>query len=419
MAGDRSGAARSEWAAHWPIVLSAAVGCSVAGLHLHSMGLFIQPLEAGFGWSRSQISAALSISSVVGLAMALFVGLAVDRWGSRSIALAGLTLYIAAFAALGAVGPSIQSYWAIYTLLSVAVALIAPTVWTAAVARRFQAARGMAFALTLAGPSLCSFLIPLLTHWLISGHGWRMAYVGLAGMFGIVAIPLTLALFRDGHAGGEAQAARAESLASGRSRGGLGELRGIAALRSARYWRIAFAGLCTTSIIVGMTVHFIPFTTHAGLDRSLAALAAGFIGIASLAGRLLEGALIDRCSATLVSGISFLLPALAAVLALLFDGSLPMALLIAVALGMGLGAEYSLLAYLISRCFGTAHFGVLFGIVAAGVHLGAGLGPLLSGAAFDMAGGYAPFILGALLLSPLCSFIMFTLGPMPDPHTAP
>ena len=101
-----------------PFLLAAALGFSVASIHFYSFGLFMKPLQAEFGWSRSQISGALMIVSVMGVLGAPFVGMLIDRWGSRRVGLPGVVAYTGAFALLALSGPSIWSFWAGFLLLA-------------------------------------------------------------------------------------------------------------------------------------------------------------------------------------------------------------------------------------------------------------------------------------------------------------
>ena len=57
------GSAAAEWRAHWPVVMAAMAGMAVASLISYSSGLFIEPLEKEFGWSRAEIAAGHSIAA--------------------------------------------------------------------------------------------------------------------------------------------------------------------------------------------------------------------------------------------------------------------------------------------------------------------------------------------------------------------
>ena len=49
--------ARAELAQGWPLVLAAAlaIGVGTMGIGFYSLGLFVKPLQAEFGWSRAAV----------------------------------------------------------------------------------------------------------------------------------------------------------------------------------------------------------------------------------------------------------------------------------------------------------------------------------------------------------------------------
>jgi cyanate permease len=57
-------------------------------------------------------------------------------------------------------------------------------------------------------------------------------------------------------------------------------------------------------------------------------------------------------------------------------------------IGLGLGAEGDIIAYLISRYFGLRSFGEIYGYAFSAFVLTGALGPLLMGAGFDRTGSY-------------------------------
>ena len=48
--------AGQEWQRSWTVVMAGALGFALASVTIYSLGPFIAPLEAEFGWSRAQIT---------------------------------------------------------------------------------------------------------------------------------------------------------------------------------------------------------------------------------------------------------------------------------------------------------------------------------------------------------------------------
>jgi len=69
----------AEFRAHWPVVVSAAigVGVGVTGAMVYSLGIMLNPLADAFGWSRAEISAAKTFLTLgFAVTAAIFIGLA-------------------------------------------------------------------------------------------------------------------------------------------------------------------------------------------------------------------------------------------------------------------------------------------------------------------------------------------------------
>src|SRR6218665_1340374 len=92
--------AHSEWKQGWPVILASGAGMSLPSLVMFSMGLFVAPLENEFGWSRTVITSGMTVMAVVGFFFGPVIGLLVDRFGPRRIAVPGVFLYCSMFAAL-------------------------------------------------------------------------------------------------------------------------------------------------------------------------------------------------------------------------------------------------------------------------------------------------------------------------------
>jgi hypothetical protein len=80
-------------------------------------------------------------------------------------------------------------------------------------------------------------------------------------------------------------------------------------------------------------------------------------------------------------------------------------------LGLLIGAELDLMAYMVSRYFGLRAFGEIYSYVYAAYVLGSGIGPLLMGVGFDATGSYN-LALGGLAISTLIAAgLISRLGP--------
>jgi hypothetical protein len=108
--------------------------------------------------------------------------------------------------------------------------------------------------------------------------------------------------------------------------------------------------------------------------------------------------------------VAFFLAPLAGILLLLFGSGPSVAAIATVLVGVGLGAEVDLIAFLSSRYFGMRAFGEIYGYLFALFMLGAGAGPFAMGVSFDVTGSYQ-FMLAAFAIALLlASGLMMGLG---------
>jgi MFS family permease len=399
-----------EWRNHWLVVLAATSGVAVSTINVYSAGLFIAPFEREFGWTRAQISFGPVLPAITTVMLAPFMGAAIDRFGSRRVGIIGVSTLICMTALLSLAGPSIWSWWMLWTLLAIVNVFIQPTVWTSAVSGFFAAGRGLALAVTLSGSGIGSLLTPILTYRLIEHYGWRMAFVGLAVCWGTVVTPLVVLFFTSVRDRERAQARQARS-----TRRQLSYARGAGrdALLSLRFIQLAAAGFLIATVVVSLAVSLVPILAWSGLDRGQAASIAAMLGIASITGRLTIGYLLDRVEGRFLAAFSVCLPILSGALLIAAPSSAIAASCAVLILGLALGAELDLVAYLTSRYFRLENFGLLFGTIGGLITLAGGAGPWVISLVYDHRHSYLPVLWA---ISPIClisATLFLLLGPYP------
>ena len=376
-----------EWRSFWTVPLAGALGYSLAVLHVYSIGAFIGPLQQAFDWSRAEASMGITIVGVVSGFFGVPIGMLVDRLGPRLVGLIGVFTMTGSVALLGTATGSTANWVLLWSVVSFGALWVHSTIWTSAVASRFEASRGLAFAVTLSGASVGATVFPVLATWLIGSHGWRTAYVAMSGIWFALVLPMLFLFFRG--AQDKKRTERAAVLAAASLLPGLSLSDG---LRSPAFYKLLIAGGLFAFTAIGIVVHFVPILTDSGAEPLAAAGVAALIGIFSIIGRLCTGLLLDRFPARLIGAGAFLLPIISCAL-LLFDGANPVSQAVAAAiLGLTVGAEIDVIAYLATRHFGLKNFGGLFGGLVAALSLGTAFGPLAAGATFDRFDTYAPFL---------------------------
>ena len=406
--------ARGEWARSWYIPLLATLGIAVSVLHTYTLGALMPAIHAGTGWTRSQISAGPLLISITGILLSPLSGLAVDRYGSRRVALPGLILYCLAISGLGLTGPSSTSWIVGWTLVGIVFNLVNLSVWTAAVVAVFDRSRGKAIGLALAGTGLGSICQPYLATVLQEHYGWRGAYERLGVGSLLLSFPLIWLFFRSDQ--DRLRRSSANALPLDRS-----TLSGVPlrdAFLSRRYLQMALACLLASTSGAAMAVHFVPIVRSNGLSAHTAAAIAAGIGFSSITGRLLGGYLLDRASGPLVGFISCACGVLVAP-SLLLSHTAGAGLLGACMVGLSAGMEISVLSYMVPRYFGVRHYGLLFAVMNSLVIVGLGIGPFVGGYLFDHTGNYRMLLLLTAPLYAVSAILFGTLGGLSANSSSP
>ena len=259
------GQRRDEWKAGWHIPAISALGIGVSMIPVYSLGPLMPAIHAGTGWSRSDISTAAPFLSVGAVLLSPVVGMAIDRFGSRRIAIPGLIFFCAAFASLALTTNRIATWRLAWTLIAVTVVFVKIMVWTAAVVSRFQFARGTAVGLALTGTGLASFLVPYLTTVLESlSVGTRLIQFWREVVFS--------SRFRWSICTSSTRTMRLRRKASVQiDRSTLPGLPLREAFLSRHFVQMALAALLSATAGTGLTIHFVPilrspgsFTAHCG-----------------------------------------------------------------------------------------------------------------------------------------------------------
>ncbi len=401
--------ARQEWRSYWTLPIAGALGNSLTVLLVYSLGIFMEPLTAEFGWKRAEISAGITVTNFFALGLGLVSGMLVDRFGPRPVGIIGVAVMCGAVALLGTATGTLTNWYMLWALVAFGSAGVGPFIWTSAVASRFDASRGLAIAVVVCGAGAAATIIPPLTAWLLQNFGWRGGFIGLGACWAVVGIPMLFLFFRGAH-DSRVRPSKAEVKARAAAMPGMTLAEG---LRSPPFWRLGLAGGLFAFVAIALIVHFVPILKDSGLDLTTSASIAGTIGLASLAGRFGTGFLLDRLDPRLVAAVAFALPTVAA--GLLLVGGSPLVLTIAaLTVGLSLGAELDVTFYLATRYFGLKSYGVLMSAMMGMLAIGMALGPVTAGAIFDRTGGYANFLWLTIPMVLIASLMVGTLGRHPD-----
>jgi predicted MFS family arabinose efflux permease len=394
--------AKAEWKRSWPTVVAAMIGMSFYSVLTFSLSTFMGPLEREFGWSRTALSSGLTIFAVISMLGGPFVGVALDRLGTRKIAIASLALCGCIFAAFSTLSGSLWQWTALYVIYGLCALGFKSTVWSTGISSVFTQGRSLALAVMLSGSAIGQTLAPMIANGLIKAVGWRMAYVSMGLGWAGIALLLIIPFYFDAKARVARRPAHEGTHAAKITLPGLTIAE---ATRNSRVWRISAAILLSSVVGSGVTVHLVRIVSEGGVTMDRAVEIAALAGIAGLIGKLGCGWLLDKVQGSLIPFLGFAIGAFGHFLLIgLFPGAIPKILGV-MCVGFSGGAGLQIATYLVSRYVGMRNFGAIFGTISSMLMAGTAVGPLFAGAVHDATGSYdmlesiaAPVMLVAALL---------------------
>jgi MFS family permease len=189
----------------------------------------------------------------------------------------------------------------------------------------------------------------------------------------------------------------------------MAELPGVTlrqALATGQYRLMALTFFLFGIGLQGAQLHVVPLLMSRGASAQLAALAQALMLATLILGRVSSGLLLDRFFAPRVAQIFVLVPIIGiAALALGAAGSA--AVLSAMCIGLAVGGESDVIAYLVRRYFGLRQYSRIYGTFFSFFGAGSAIGPLaVAWGLAHVTGGYATVLWFPVALLALSALLL-------------
>src|ERR1700731_161488 len=296
----------------WIIIAVTFVTMAIGVNARTAFSLFFPAIIDEFGWERGITAGAFSFGFLVSGAVSPLIGRLMDRLGPRAV----MELGVALMAGGLLLAPLTTQPWHLYLTIGVLVgagsiclgysgqSLFLPN-W-------FNRRRGLAMGLAFAGVGLGSMtLLPWVQH-MIEQTGWGNARtpVGVMGLVGVGPINLLLrkkpdaiGLLPDGDAAPHATSAKPVSNIVDTAWAAT-DWTLPRALRTARFWWIAFGYFCGLYIWYAVQVHQTKFLLDIGFSPNVGVWALGTVSLLGIPGQIFLGHVSDRIGREAVWAIS-------------------------------------------------------------------------------------------------------------------
>jgi len=360
----------------------------------YCFGVFIKPLSAEYGWSRSVISFAVSLMIITYGVGGIFTGRLLDIMAPRRMMIIG-TIAVATGFILTTFITSPWQFYLIYGLLCGAGAsCFGVVVCNSSVAKWFVEKRGFAIGIASIGIGFGTMVLAPLAGYIVNKYGWRMGFIFLGVMVLLIGISVSQLFMgkacpnnidtrsEDTSTQHIELAERCADVPSTEK----GSLRLV--LANSRFWVLAFCFSLAVVVEMMAFMHQVAYAIDNQIDKIAAASSIGIVGIASILGRFFFGWLSDRIPDAKYAACLGFIFMIFGILVLLYARTPAVLFLYAWLFGFGYGSLAPLMPFLLADRFGSHVLGASYGMLTFFVAIGGGIGPLLGGLMYDRLGSY-------------------------------
>jgi MFS family permease len=378
----------------------------------HIFSVYITPISDDLGISRTSIASAYAAATLLAAFGLPYVGRLIDRVGVRRVVLGVAVLFGFANIAFGQVTGLLSlalAFGALRFLGQGSLSLSSNYL----VSQWFNRRRGIALSLTALGFSLSMALHPPLAQWLIGQVGWRESWFWLGLLTWVLLVPMIAVLVQNKPEDigltpdGEPLADRQSAHAGDAMNVGL-SLR--AALRLPSFWIIALGLASLSMLVTGMFFHQVSVFSLQGLDAQTASRAFSISAVVMVLTMPAFGYLLDRLPTRPMFACALLVMS-AALVALALVRDIGSMVVFSAVFGLANAAFQAHYSFLWPRYFGRRHLGSIQGAAQTVGVVGASIGPLPLGLAFDLFGSYTGTLYLLAVLPVGCAFMLLFLRP--------
>ena len=372
----------------WVVASAAFLVATVSiGSYQYIFGLFIEPLETEFGWSRTQISASLSFVAL-GTLTGPFVGRMIDKHGAKpvmliSVALAGLSFLLR---------PFMTELWHFYAISALQFVAFNGTVMLPAgrlVGIWFKKNKGRALGLTMMGNNFGGLALTPIIGAVLVVSSWQTAYYVVAAMFLLALIYTFVFVDENPPPDPEDEDGEEGQTSKARTRPQLTGATMHEALRSRNFYLLATIIPIGSLAFAVLLPHMVANFTHAGISLRMASGALSMLAAGGMFGKVVFGMLGERISGRNAMMVSFSVTIVGIAL-MLNPGSIALVWVSSALFGFGMGAFGPLYTLVVQDNFGLRSYGAISGLLSLTSGVTFAAGPILGGLTYDLTDTYWP-----------------------------
>lgn len=378
----------------WYVLAVAMLGSFLAaGTSQLLMSAMVRPLSDELGTSRSAVTAAISLGTILAGFLSPIIGRLADRYGPRPLMTLGALLLVGTYFGIAAVG-ELWQFYVVYVLgRGLTGSLVMSVVPQTAATNWFRRMRGRALGLLAMSTPLGGSTLAFIAAFLADGPGWRIAYVIFGTAVALLLVPLAalvlrrrpedLGLLPDGavvpatRAAGDAS--HGQSVEFGWT---LGE-----ALRTPALWLLIVGSILAAMANTAVGFQMVSYFVDVGIPTTAAVSALGVYALSGALASGLWGWLTERFSERGLA-IGGMIACAVVTLYLLGVRDVPHAFVFAILFGFSSRGGSTLVNLILAHYYGRDSFGAISGFMMPFVMVGLGGGPSIGAVCYDLIGSY-------------------------------
>lgn len=370
---------RQEWQRGWPVVLGVALGSGFGmPLFYYVFNLFVKAMTTEFQVTRGAMSNVQALI-IVGALVAPLIGRALDRRGFKQVFAISAIAIIVNYLFLATLVSGLWQFAIAAFVFGVAGIGCGPVAYTRPINAWFWRSRGLALGMASICVTISTLVVAPALAWLIAEHGWRAGNLALAGLFGLIGLPAAILLVRNSPAEGHGDTTVDAGVSD----------KDASFLRDRDFILLVLAMICMAVPGAGLVSANSLLVQDEGFSVTAAAWGVSAYAVGQLLGRVVAGWFLDRVDPRKVAFAFTFVPAIGLVLLAAFKLSFVLTIAAVAMVGVQQGAEIDLFAYFVSRRFGLARYGRVYGWIIAASWVGNAIGILSFGHMYDVSGSYA------------------------------
>ena len=375
----------------------------------YGLSLFYKRLIDYFGWSRTALAGAISLSRLETGFLAGVEGFLVDKFGARRMVLIGIVLSSIGMILLSLIQSLLAFYLVFVILITFGRSLSSMVAIDTTIANWFIRRRGTAFGLLRTAVAVGAAGV-IIVAWFIDQYGWRTTFVAIGIATFILGIPTALVIrHRPEHYGllpdGDSELHEVEQSNNNHDENAPKEegsdigMSVMKALKSKPFWTLSSGFGIRIMVTSAATLHAIPLVEDIGYSQTMAAAVLGSMGMVSIIGRLGGGLLNDYIGTKRVAVGSVCALAISCVILAYSQNIWHIWIFVAV-YAPSYGCSAATMPAIKGDYFGRLNYGSIVGLSGMVQMAGSMLGPVFAAYVFDTTGDYRfAFLTFAVLLS--------------------